>query len=141
MTDSPNHTEFKPSHILDAIKPAKANKQKTTLKHLQKYIDGFHQHHVDIGLSDNSLADELPYRVVCNDNFVGCFLTWLAKEGTYLISPTLLKHSCCLGYASTFAEFYINKYRQLDTPRPFCKELWVKQLAQITSIKADYCYR
>jgi hypothetical protein len=71
---------------------------------------------------------------------LGTFLTWLAKEGTYLISPKIFKHSCCLGHASTFDKFYINKYQTLGTSWPFAKELWVKQLAQNTSIKANYCY-
>ena len=76
MTDAQNHdnlfgagTDFKPSHILDAIKPAKASKRTTSLKHLQKYIDAFHYHHADIGLSETSLANNLPYEVVCDDNF------------------------------------------------------------------------
>lgn len=53
----------------------------------------------------------------------------------------ILKHASVLSYASTFAEFYINKYREHRIPRPLQKETWVKKLAQLTKLKSNYHHK
>ena len=61
--------EYTPNHISDYARPAKLKKQRTTLKHLQRYIDQHHTHHAGLGLSGNTITEELPYEVVCDDHF------------------------------------------------------------------------
>ena len=131
--------EYEPDHIQNHSRPARAKKQKTSLKHLQSYIDKHYSHHP--GLARDTVAEELPHEFVCSEEFVGCYLKWIADDARYLKHDELLAHSSCLGYASSFSEYFLNKYRSRPVPLTLSKEKWSKKIALITTIKADYCFR
>ena len=129
--------EYTPNHISDYARPAKLKKQRTSFKQRQQYIDQHHAHDAGLRLSGNTIAEELPYEVVCDDHFVGCYLKWLADAGTYLRTEKLLGHASCLGYASSFSEFFTNKYRTRPTPLPLTKDKWSRKILLITLIRAN----
>ena len=101
-------------HINDFHRPAKIKKQGTSLVHVQLYIDEKWQHYVNIGLTSNSAALHLPYIVVSNDGFVGELMHWLVSDATWLQDKTQkLALKTVMGYASSFKEYYCNKFRHL----------------------------
>jgi hypothetical protein len=53
----------------------------------------------------------------------------------------ILAHATVLSYASTFAEYYINKYKEFNIPKPLQKELWTKKLSQLTKLKSNYHHK
>ena len=131
---------YQPSHIGDYFRPSRSKKQKVSLKHLQTYIDLHHSHHD--GITEDTVAKELSYELVCNEDFVGCYIKWLADSATYLNDKKeLLAHSSSLGYASSFSEFFLNKYCDYPVPPPLMKEKWTKKITLITTIEADYCFK
>lgn len=98
-------------HIMDHQRAPTEKKHKTALKHLQRYIDSHYDRHPGI-LDKNMKANNLPYAVISNEDFVGFYLDWLARHATHLDNKDkLLSHSSVAGYASSFGEYYINKYR------------------------------
>ena len=105
-------TTKSPAHVCDAKRPGKAKKQVTSLRHLQSYLNDNHQHHSDIGLNESSIAEELPYEVICNDKFVGWYVNWLSRDAKKFDGSGLLAYKTAIGYASSFMEFYRSKYRE-----------------------------
>ena len=105
-------TAESPYHVCDTIRPGKAKKRVTSLRHLQCYLDENHEHHSDVGLNASSDAEELEYEVICNEKFVGCYVNWLATDAHKLDGGGLLAYKTAIGYASSFMEFYRSKYRE-----------------------------
>lgn len=69
-------------HIGDIDRSAKKRIKITSLKHLSIFIKSYH-HDVDVLTSDMD-AEELPFHVVDNEEFVGKYIHFLATEATYL---------------------------------------------------------
>ena len=86
-------------------------------------------------------ADELPYDVVNDDDFVGRYLMWLASDAAPLGKPSeRLMLETVLGYAASFKEHYIEKYRKQPCPLPFQDKRWSVYLSKMSVIKAAYCF-
>jgi len=115
--------DYQPKPLLDQHKPSKERTQKTTIKHLQTYIQTFHHLHTDIGINENSDADKLSFEMMSDDNFVGCYLDWLSQKATFFHSTQALSYKPVLGYASSFAKYYLNKFRTIGKPRTLEKNL------------------
>ena len=94
------------------MRSGKKQKQSVVLKHLQKYINKYHSSHSNLGIKETTNADELSYRTVSDEDFVGKYAMFMATEATHLDnSGQLLCLSTTLQYLSSFSEYYINKYR------------------------------
>jgi len=122
------------AHISDKSRPAKEKKSKTTMKHVQKFIEQYHGQFKGIGLTPETDASTLSYEILSDEDFVGTFVNYLATEATYLSSKRSsekLSHATVSGYASTFCSYYIDKYRDRDIPRPLQTEKWTKKLAAL----------
>ena len=111
------------------------------MKHLQRYIDLHFDDHTTLSL-EGAVAESLSYAVVNNEVFVGFYLNWLAREATYLEDANLLlSHLSVAGYASSFAEYSINKYRNQPVPNPLAKDKWTKRMSTITAIKSEHHFK
>lgn len=129
-------------HIGDHHRPAKKKKTNTSLKHLQVFIDKYKDSpnlaKLELGKFD---PYRLPYDVINNEEFVGCYVNFLATEALYLDgSNKLIGHSTASGYASTFCTYYLNYYRDslAGPPLPLRHESWPRKMSLLTQRKQDY---
>ena len=115
-------------HINDEVRTSYKPKVKAVLRHLSVFIDKYHSipEFNHLGLSPSMDTSVLPFKVIDDEEFVGRWVTFLADEAKHLDgSNNLLSLSLASEYASTFASYYINHYRnESDIPRPLKKELW-----------------
>jgi hypothetical protein len=127
-------------HISDNIRPSKRKQHGVANKHLGIFIEKYYQSHSHLGLKQDSCPDNLPFHVIDNDEFVGQFLNFLAKEATWIEdSNKLLSLKSAVCYASAFKMFYLNHFRsERRTPKPLQEQSWTVKTRLITQIKGDH---
>ena len=138
-------------HVCDFVMPAKAQKQRDMLRHLNKFL-AIHSDRlqgtaklsetVKALIQDND-AEHLPHEVISSEAFVGNFLSYLGEEATWLRNPNkLLSSKTCMGYASSFAEFYKAKYcdHEAGIPKPITDYSWVRKIRSLQKTKSDQMF-
>ena len=90
-------------HIGSNQRPAKVKKTCTAIKHLAIFIEKYRDQFSNL-LPSCPDPSNLPYNVVNNEEFVGCFVSFLASEATPLdkSKDELLSLATVAGYASSF---------------------------------------
>ena len=107
------------THVNDRKRPSKEKKQYSAGNHLHIFIQNNHDQFPHLGINESTDADELPYAVVNDDDFVGKYLDWLAKDATKLEDPEKkLMLNSILGYASSFKDYYTKKILEQTNTHP-----------------------
>lgn len=140
-------------HVCDHVMPAKAQKQRDMLRHLNKFLDIHSERLQDTPKLSETVkalirehendAEHLPHEVISSEAFVGNFLSYLGTEATWLRNPTkLLSSKTCMGYASSFAEFYKAKYcdHEAGLPKPITDYSWVRKIRSLQKTKSDQMF-
>ena len=128
-------------HISDNPRTAKKKKIRTTLKHVGRFNFKYSEQFKDIGVFPTIDPARLPWEIVNNENYVGCFTNYLATEATYLApgrTHELLMHSTTSGYASTFCTYYLNYFRDKGPPLPLQQDAWKRKMKEIHNKKQDH---
>ena len=134
-----------PPHLGAFMLPSKRKKMYSAGNHLQKFLES-HQStllkaYPNIVFPSPMDADNLPYELISNDDFVGRYLQWLAEEATSLEDPSKkLMLSTIIGYAGAFKVYYVEKYRLKPSPPSFDDKRWSIYLSKMSSIKGAYCF-
>ena len=134
------------SHIGSVQRPAKVKKTATCLKHLGVFLDtyGAPGKQFETLLNNNTDPYNLPYEIINSEEFVGCYVNFLATEAKYLDSSgKLLAFSTAAGYASTFCTYYLHHFREHPNgpPLPLRSESWPRKMALLTERKQDYHHK
>ena len=128
-------------HILDLPRTARKKKIRTSLKHLGRFNHKYHNQFSAIGVLPTIDPARLPWEIVNNETYVGCFTNYLATEATYLApgrTHELLMHSTTAGYASTFRTYYLNYFRDRGPPIPLQQETWNRKIKELTKKKCEH---
>jgi hypothetical protein len=127
-------------HISDNIRPSKRKQHGVANKHLGIFIEKYYQSHSHLGLKQDSSPNNLPFHVIDNDEVVGQFLNFLAKEATWIEDNNkLLSLKSAVCYASAFKMFYLSHFRsERRTPKPLQEQAWTVKTRLITQIKGDH---
>ena len=131
-------------HIGSIQRTAKVKKTNTATKHLAIFIEKYQSQFSNL-LPSCPDPSNLPYDVVNNEEFVGCFVNYLASEATPLdkSKDELLSLATVAGYASSFCTYYLHHYRNEEKgpPNPLRSDLWHRKMAKLTQCKQDHHHK